>query len=136
MKKIVFLITLSLVGCVSNEQTSVAVPVKEKPQSAPPERVFQSPAEAIEYAQVNLRSLLKDPNSAEFRGLQAYTRDIAGVYVVCGQVNSKNSFGGYTGFQHFTYSVSYAASATNPVIVNSNTPTMAADIAVKACRNW
>lgn len=34
---------------------------------------------------------LKDPQSAEFRNQKGF----------CGEVNSKNSFGGYTGFQSF-----------------------------------
>ncbi|OZI57639.1 hypothetical protein [Bordetella genomosp. 4] len=34
---------------------------------------------------------LKDPKSAEFRNQNGF----------CGEVNSKNSFGGYTGFQRF-----------------------------------
>ncbi|OLS61874.1 hypothetical protein PSEMO_32470 [Pseudomonas putida] len=34
---------------------------------------------------------LKDPGSAEFRNQNEF----------CGEVNSKNSFGGYTGFQRF-----------------------------------
>jgi len=34
---------------------------------------------------------LKDPGSAEFRNQ----------YGICGEVNAKNSFGGYTGFKRF-----------------------------------
>lgn len=34
---------------------------------------------------------LKDPRSAEFRNQ----------YGICGEVNAKNSFGGYTGFKRF-----------------------------------
>lgn len=35
--------------------------------------------------------VLKDPNSAEFRNQRGF----------CGEVNSKNSFGGYVGFKRF-----------------------------------
>ncbi|MCU4623464.1 hypothetical protein KTJ54_15365 [Acinetobacter radioresistens] len=36
-------------------------------------------------------STLKDPDSAEFRNVKGY----------CGEVNAKNSFGGYVGFKRF-----------------------------------
>lgn len=43
-----------------------------------------------------VRSALKDPNSAEFKDVQW----IEGKSI-CGQVNAKNSYGGYGGFKHF-----------------------------------
>lgn len=52
-----------------------------------------------------VRSMLKDPNSAQFDGV--YTRQGAGSAAdtvetyVCGRVNAKNSFGGYTGYKRF-----------------------------------
>lgn len=42
---------------------------------------------------------LKDSKSAEFRDI-FYSRK-GGTHVTCGKVNSKNSFGGYGGFQRF-----------------------------------
>lgn len=48
-----------------------------------------------------VKAKLKDPDSAKFREVYFY-RSVAGkVPVTCGQVNSKNSMGGYGGFQHF-----------------------------------
>lgn len=38
-----------------------------------------------------VKSTLKDPESAEFRNVKGY----------CGEVNAKNSYGGYTGFDKF-----------------------------------
>lgn len=38
-----------------------------------------------------VKSYLKDPDSAQFRSQQGF----------CGEVNSKNSFGAYTGFKKF-----------------------------------
>lgn len=46
-----------------------------------------------------VRSHLKDPSLAQFRNV-FFTRS-DDVPVVCGEVNSKNGFGGYGGFQHF-----------------------------------
>ena len=45
-------------------------------------------------------SRLKDPDSAEFRNVYL-NYGINNIPVTCGEVNSKNSFGGYTGFQQF-----------------------------------
>ena len=42
-------------------------------------------------AQESVKALLKDPSSAEFRNMNG----------ICGEVNSKNSFGAYTGFVRF-----------------------------------
>ncbi len=49
--------------------------------------------------QDGVRSRLKDPASAEFRNVLFKRHE--GTPIVCGEVNSKNGFGGYTGFQHF-----------------------------------
>lgn len=50
----------------------------------------------IERAKVSVRSRLKDPASAVFSELR-----ILGNERVCGYVNAKNSFGGYTGNTRF-----------------------------------
>ena len=46
--------------------------------------------------------MLRDPGSAEFRNVKLY-RPIPGqpTPVVCGEVNSRNAFGGMSGFQGF-----------------------------------
>lgn len=46
-----------------------------------------------------IRSRLRDPESAEFRNLRFYSG--GSVPVVCGEVNAKNAFGGYTGYERF-----------------------------------
>ncbi len=48
------------------------------------------------------RARLKDPKSAEFKNV--YFSDTGGTPMTCGQVNSKNSLGGYTGYQLFVAS--------------------------------
>lgn len=51
--------------------------------------------------EAGVRSRLKDPDSAKFRGLVAgMPPDKSGIFV-CGWVNAKNSFGGYTGDRPF-----------------------------------
>lgn len=49
--------------------------------------------------QESIKEKLKDPESAKFKDV--FFSDLGGVPVTCGQVNSKNSFNGYTGFQKF-----------------------------------
>lgn len=51
-------------------------------------------------AELNLRSLLKDPDSAKYRN-QFLAQIDGGNLMLCGEVNSKNSFGGFTGFKRF-----------------------------------
>ena len=48
--------------------------------------------EAIKYQ-------MKDPESAEFREVRVYPEK----NLVCGEVNAKNSFGAYGGFEPFSY---------------------------------
>lgn len=43
---------------------------------------------------------LKDPASAQFRSLRTYAL-ANGERITCGEVNGKNSFGAYVGFQPF-----------------------------------
>lgn len=56
-------------------------------------------SEAIELGKKAVLNILKDPDSATFRNvrLKAYFDGA----VVCGQVNAKNSYGGYAGFKSF-----------------------------------
>jgi hypothetical protein len=53
----------------------------------------------IYFAQAGLKKRLKDPDSAQFRN--TYLSRKSGTPVTCGEVNSKNSFGGYSGFKLF-----------------------------------
>jgi hypothetical protein len=50
-------------------------------------------------AQDRVRASLKDPDSAKFQDLRVV--DYAGGKVVCGEVNAKNSYGGYVGYKQF-----------------------------------
>jgi len=53
----------------------------------------------VEKSKDAVRARLKDSKSAQFKGV--FFSDISGTPVACGQVNSKNSYGGYTGYQNF-----------------------------------
>jgi hypothetical protein len=53
----------------------------------------------IAASEIGIRKHLKDPDSAGFRSV--FFSTFEGHPVVCGQVNSKNGFGGYHGYQRF-----------------------------------
>ncbi|MCW5669763.1 MAG: hypothetical protein KIT86_08880 [Hydrogenophaga sp.] len=53
----------------------------------------------MERAKVVIADQLRDPGSAQFRSLRVAS--YAGGVLVCGEVNAKNSFGGYAGFVRF-----------------------------------
>lgn len=74
-----------------------------------------------------VRQRLKDPYSAKFRGSSMYTGGPA--RVVCGEVNAKNSFGGYTGFEGFV-------AAGDVIVLASDMKNQAefADLWRQACR--
>ena len=44
---------------------------------------------------------LKDPDSVQFRNVVKGPTDKSGKYVLCGELNAKNSMGGYGGFVGF-----------------------------------
>ena len=63
-------------------------------------------ARKIYFAQSSVNSVkirLKDPASAKFREVVSvpYKLKNKTVYATCGEVNAKNSFGGYTGYKLF-----------------------------------
>ena len=60
----------------------------------------QSEVEKIASAKINVRDILKDPDSAKFKDLRLVS-NTEGVESVVGEVNGRNSFGGYTGFKPF-----------------------------------
>lgn len=56
-----------------------------------------APDASVQTARAAIANLLKDPTSARFEGIERRPG------AVCGFVNSKNSFGGYTGRKPFVY---------------------------------
>lgn len=55
--------------------------------------------QAIEKGKEGVVALLKDPDSAKFRNVAL--KPFGDGKVVCGEVNAKNSYGGYVGFRGF-----------------------------------
>ena len=46
-----------------------------------------------------IKAKLRDPESAQFRNVAFHSA--SGTPLTCGEVNSKNAFGGYSGFERF-----------------------------------
>jgi hypothetical protein len=70
----------------------MAAEVEEGLRALPPSEVLRKVQELLVYG-------LKDPESAKFRNLRFVKYN--GRTLVCGELNAKNSFGGYVGFESF-----------------------------------
>lgn len=75
---------------------AACAPVQETVTSAP----ARATSAQIEAAKAHVSRRLKDPDSALFRGFAAYSLS-NGQTVLCGEVNARNSFGGYVGYETF-----------------------------------
>lgn len=58
----------------------------------------------IKAAKEIVASELRDPESAQFRNISKTKKNEFGVVTVCGEVNGKNAYGGYVGYQRFVNS--------------------------------
>lgn len=58
---------------------------------------------------------LKDPSSAQFRNLYGFRYQGQDLTMVCGEMNAKNSYGGYGGFTYFFTKLSLA---TEPLMTS------------------
>ncbi len=66
---------------------------------------------AVEKGKDMVASALKDPDSAKFQGVfMAENQAIGDTHYgfLCGEVNSRNSFGGFTGFRRFVANFNYS----------------------------
>lgn len=80
---------------------------------------FADSATLINQAKKAVRSQLKDPSSAQFDYVYAVTT-ISGAKAVCGEVNAKNTYGGYTGFTPF-----YSYQGYTKIIPNTDNEVLA-----------
>lgn len=92
--------SIGLAGCAAGPPVNA---VSSVPPSPPPaemvEPITLTPAQR-KAVQTGLKTRLKDPDSARFGEFKA-GRDGKGEITVCGYVNAKNSYGGYTGQKPF-----------------------------------
>jgi hypothetical protein len=72
---------------------------------------------ALKEAHDHITRDLKDPSSAQFRDEKVYwgiSKDSGAPYsIVCGEVNAKNSYGAYVGFQPYYFSESKGEMASD-----------------------
>lgn len=102
--KIKILSVVGIVGVIALYQLSQYSSYDASPAQ---QAAIAAKESAEESAKVNaialmrgLKASLKDPDSAKFGTI---TIDAKGA-LLCGEVNAKNSFGGYTGVNNFAYS--------------------------------
>lgn len=84
-------LAIQLVVGAQSPQTSSATIAEPSPSASP----TVSPGIQMRRDQRRLRSVLRDPDSAQFGRTYPIVRD--GLPITCGFVNAKNAFGGYTG---------------------------------------
>lgn len=94
---------------------------------------FAAKPNIIEVGKEMVRSELKDPDSAKFRNLTAYTNKKEGKWMVCGEVNAKNAMGGYHGYMLFIASEGGAAIDNSHDVVFSK---MFKEIYKSNCRDY
>jgi hypothetical protein len=79
---------------------AAAAAASQAQEKAAEEKRAAASAQQLAELQEMVAAQLKDPASAQFRGVELNSAGTA----ACGQVNAKNSFGGYVGFQEFVSS--------------------------------
>jgi hypothetical protein len=90
-------------GIIRITATATAILCASTVLAAEPYRDRSTNAKEIAWMDLGMdlvRGKLKDPDSAKFRGVY-FHRGATNTPTACGEVNAKNSFGGYSGFERF-----------------------------------
>jgi hypothetical protein len=93
--KTALLFTIALVSLAAIASPKKATPPPPAPTAE--ETAAKARDKLIADAQTLITDRLKDPESARFRAVFTSPKMLA----VCGEVNAKNSMGGYVGFRRF-----------------------------------
>lgn len=124
MRLILAVATILLVaGCVDVNDTPVATrptPVTERDRG---------------FIQTGIIDDLKDPGSAQTRNLMAYDLSDGQGRIICGQMNGRNSFGAYVGYQPFYLRVKDGAVVSKIVGTGSEMDPSDAKRALEGCTN-
>lgn len=101
MKKLVIgggvFVVLLAIGLANQKREAEEIAANPELQRAQIEA--EEDREMISQARVLMRRRMKDPESAQFSDVMVVRA--SGKPIVCGDVNAKNSFGGYTGRKGF-----------------------------------
>jgi len=101
-----------------------ATPISTAPVAVHPASLD---TQIVSLVQSNIKEIVKDPESAKFRRETGFTTDF-GDYVLCGEFDAKNSFGGYTGYDAYYYRV------RNGIVMAKQLDRRGLVEATKACR--
>lgn len=113
MKKLITIALLAsgIAGCASPKPAPLPKPAVTAEKPAPKQDVirqsFQLSPEQEQRAKDAVIAKLKDPDSARFSGVVGVGDPNTGSFSVCGSVNAKNSYGGYTGSKPFAVSAGH-----------------------------
>lgn len=99
MKWAIGLVALMGIGSVFSQSAPTDSRQAEPPQPDTVALRERADRQLVRDAERVMRSRLKDPESARFESL--IVARFSGAPVVCGHVNAKNGFGGYTGPKAF-----------------------------------
>jgi hypothetical protein len=86
--------------------------------------------------QEGLRKSLKDPESARFGATAAVKRPEGGGLSVCGFVNAKNSYGGYTGEKPYVGTLSAESGQSRFAVIDIGSDESSTASVLSICRNW
>ncbi|MGX1786143.1 hypothetical protein ACWIGM_05360 [Bosea sp. NPDC055332] len=103
------------------------------PQEPPGTPRALNPAE-VASVQKGVKGQLKDPESARFGAVYA-AENAKGTISVCGYVNAKNSFGGYTGEQIFYGNLAKADKISVFLPIGVGGDSVAQQVMRKMCRD-
>jgi hypothetical protein len=98
--RIVVALALAASGCAKAQVPPLESPAACAKLKPAPQQECRAKATADKLRQY-VRDNLKDPGSALFEGERLYASDDPPALALCGRVNAKNSFGGYTGATDF-----------------------------------
>jgi hypothetical protein len=93
-----------LIACTLLGQGCKSASVEQKPNPTPQTQatVTKPESHVLQALEETLKNRLTDPDSAEFRHLTLYRDpDSTRGYTLCGEFNSKNRMGGFTGYRRF-----------------------------------
>lgn len=107
-KNLIFAVLLSVLiaGCANTGSRSNVSSGSQAESSTPPSTNVRIEIDESQMAEAEaaVRDALKDPDSANFRDLHGISVAEDGpLMAVCGEVNAKNSYGGYIGYNRFAY---------------------------------
>jgi len=100
---------------------------------------FGSDIDAKITAEIIIEKELKDPDSAKYQDIHVYEMmrqgDQVKIYTVCGKINAKNGFGGYTGFHDFVATVGFDKDGNEVQFVRNVVLEPSPELITESCHN-